>query len=113
MKKIRPPLVGADIWLPVIEAAGLRCQCTGQCGHRHSQSKGRCPHEQHGTMASKRGRINLIAAPASDLLRFPARGPLQAWCPTCWDDVRRREARERKAAPEITIPLFDLAGGAP
>ncbi len=29
------PIAGADLWRPVMEAAGWRCWCTGQCGAPH------------------------------------------------------------------------------
>ncbi|WP_234376269.1 hypothetical protein [Streptomyces sp. CB01201] len=103
-------MTAAHLWLPVIQAAGFRCQCTGQCGNAHTKGQGRClrEHDQH---ASKhRGPVHLIAAPA-DLTLSPlkaARVPLaglRAWCPDCHTAARR--IAQRQPASE-QAGLFDL-----
>lgn len=107
-----PPIVGAETWLPVMEAAGFRCSCTGACGSKHTVSEGHCDHVE-GKHLSKYGQIHLIAAPA-DLrdATFPGAAlksrPLTAWCPPCYDGARRAAARAVKAAEsDGLLPLFD------
>ncbi|MFG2195779.1 hypothetical protein [Streptomyces sp. NPDC048639] len=103
------PLVFADVWRPVVEAAGFRCQCTGQCGTRHSKTAGRCPREQD--QYGKGGRIHLAAAPADQSVsavaaaQLPA-AALRAWCPECHAGAQRKAAR---SVPEQAVDaLFDL-----
>lgn len=107
-----PPLVGSETWLPVMEAAGFRCHCTGACGGKHTVSHGRCDHAD-GQHLTKYGPTRLIAAPA-DLAeqRFPGAARrttvLVAWCPPCYDGARRLLARQARAAePEGLLSLFD------
>lgn len=109
-----PPLVGAETWLPVMQAAGYRCTCTGACGSKHTVSEGHCDHVE-GKHLTKYGPIHLIAAPA-DLTdaTFPGAAvksrPLVAWCPPCYGGARRRAAAAAKsAAPEGLLSLFDEA----
>ncbi|WP_432188649.1 hypothetical protein [Streptomyces sp. Tue6028] len=105
------PLAAVNTWLPVMEAAGRRCQCTGACGNEHAKGEGRCLRE-HDRFSSKHGhRIRLMAAPA-DPLTPPARAvtlphsELRAWCPQCHTAAVRRA---RAAAPAVEVPgLFDL-----
>jgi hypothetical protein len=33
--QVRAPLIGAETWHAVVDQAGERCQCRGQCGRRH------------------------------------------------------------------------------
>jgi hypothetical protein len=111
---VSPPLVGAETWLPVMEAAGYRCSCTGACGNKHTVSEGHCD-RVHNVWISKYGQIHLIAAPA-DLTEavFPGAAlksqPLVAWCPPCYDGARRKAKRAVAAAePEGLLDLFDTA----
>ncbi|MEU4932734.1 hypothetical protein AB0G54_40645 [Streptomyces yokosukanensis] len=105
------PLAAVDIWWPVMEVAGYRCQCTGECGNPHAKTEGRCPRE-HDAYTSKHGhRIRLMAAP-TDPLTPPVKaaalpvGELRAWCPECHTAAARRV---RAAAPADEAPgLFDL-----
>lgn len=106
------PLVGSEIWLPVMEAAQFRCSCTGACGSKHTVSEGHCDHID-GQHLRKYGPARLIAAPA-DLAaaRFPGAArrdaALVAWCPPCFDGARRAAARTVRAAePDGLLPLFD------
>ncbi|MEU8688499.1 hypothetical protein [Streptomyces sp. NPDC048665] len=105
------PLAAVDVWRPVMEVAGYRCQCTGQCGNPHVKTEGRCPHE-HDHYTSKHGRhVRLMAAPPDPLARdvaaagLPA-SELRAWCPDCHGAAARLA---RKTAPADNAPaLFDL-----
>lgn len=105
MSMTRPPIAAADIWLPVMEAAEHRCQCTGSCGKRHltkERQSGRCE-EIHGDRASRR----LIAAPAEVTSVYPPPGePLLAWCRPCYDGTRRIANRAAKQSPPQDEGLF-------
>ncbi|MFE9538503.1 hypothetical protein [Streptomyces sp. NPDC006691] len=104
------PIVGAAVFNTVMEAAGHRCQCTGQCGNAHVKGKGRCLREHDGYASKHRGPVHLLAAPA-DLTLSPvmaARVPLaglRAWCPDC--HIAARRIAQRQPAPE-QAGLFDL-----
>ncbi|ANS67956.1 hypothetical protein SLINC_5732 [Streptomyces lincolnensis] len=105
------PLAAVDVWRPVMEAAGHRCQCTGACGNPHSKGGGRCPREHDGYTSKHGHRVRLMAAPA-DPLTPPATavalpvGELLAWCPECQAAAVRQA---RKVAPVEDAPgLFDL-----
>jgi hypothetical protein len=82
------PIVGADLFRTVVDAAGGRCHCTGQCGQSHRKTEGRCL-RQHDS-----GGLRLIAAPADPATTelaaaaLPASG-LRAWCPACFTTARR------------------------
>ncbi|MFF4846297.1 hypothetical protein ACFY2G_40925 [Streptomyces collinus] len=105
----RPPLGASALWQSVMEVANYRCQCSGACGSRHTDSGMRC----HRTATHHR----LIVAPA-DLLLSPVAAAavpaeqLLAWCPVCHRAAlgRQRAAdreRERLEVPEPAV-LFDL-----
>ncbi|MFJ5706986.1 hypothetical protein [Streptomyces sp. NPDC093105] len=105
------PITGAEVWRPVMQAAGYRCWCTGQCGNKHVKAQGRCPRE-HDQLASKhRGPVHLIAAPPDPLTsvltaaRMTA-AELRAWCPDCHTAARRIAGRHH--SPPETTTLFDL-----
>ncbi|MFI5661553.1 hypothetical protein [Streptomyces sp. NPDC051684] len=107
------PLVGTAVFTPVMQGAGYRCQCTGQCGNPHAKGEGRCLHEHDGYTSKHGRRVRLIAAPADPLASavaaaaLPA-GELVAWCPDCHTAAARR-ARRTAAAPAAEAPgLFDL-----
>ncbi|WP_043266112.1 hypothetical protein [Streptomyces sp. CT34] len=109
------PLTAVDTWRPVMEAAGYRCQCEGECGNAHTKGDGRCPHE-HDAYAGKgqRGRwVRLMAAPADPLttdlaaVRLPA-SELRAWCPDCHTAAARLARKRLPAAPADQCGLFDL-----
>lgn len=108
---ITGPIAALDLWLPVVEAAGNRCQCTGACGKRHldkDRKPGRCDHEQ-GQHLGRVGEIRLIAAPEDVTVAYPPpRTPLLAWCPPCFDGKRRIAKREAKQAAPQTDGLFDV-----
>ncbi|MGX9228027.1 hypothetical protein ACWV95_20755 [Streptomyces albus] len=58
------PIAYAAVWRAVMQAAGYRCQCTGQCGNPHKNSSGRCPREHDQCASKRRGPVHLAAAPA-------------------------------------------------
>lgn len=88
------PIVYADTWRPVMEAAAYRCQCAGQCGTAHTKGEGRCPREHDQYAAKGRGPVRLVAAPADPTLPTTAAAglpvnALRAWCPVCLISARR------------------------
>ncbi|WP_405931017.1 hypothetical protein [Streptomyces sp. NBC_00827] len=106
------PIVGAALFRTVMQAAGHRCQCEGECGQPHSKGGGRCPHE-HERYTSKHGRrVRLMAAPVDPLAtdvaaaRLPA-SELRAWCPDC-RTAAVRLTRKQSAARAEQCGLFDL-----
>ncbi|GCD44140.1 hypothetical protein [Streptomyces paromomycinus] len=107
------PIVYAALWRPAMEAAGFRCQCTGQCGSRHVKAGGRCPRE-HDQYASKhRGPVHLLAVPAdltaSDTLACRAAvTELRAWCPDCYTAARAAARKAARTAAAAQDGLFDL-----
>ncbi|MFF9772021.1 hypothetical protein ACF1GT_36635 [Streptomyces sp. NPDC014636] len=107
------PLAAVATWLPVMEAAGYRCQCSGECGNAHAKTDGRCPREHDGYTSKHGHLVRLMAAPA-DASTPPARAvtlpasDLRAWCPECYLAATRR-ARAQAAPPADDAPgLFDL-----
>jgi len=38
------PIWASQAWESAVLAAGSQCQCAGQCGDRHADADGRCPH---------------------------------------------------------------------
>ncbi|QHA06828.1 hypothetical protein GQF42_29205 [Streptomyces broussonetiae] len=107
------PLAAVDVWLPVMETAGYRCQCTGECGNPHAKTEGRCPREHDGYTSKRGHRIRLMAAPA-DLRVSPVKavtlppGELRAWCPDCHAATARLARKRLPAAPDDQCGLFDL-----
>ncbi|MBS2538844.1 hypothetical protein KGQ20_39470 [Catenulispora sp. NF23] len=101
------PIAAKATWLPVMQAAGFRCQCTGGCGRTHSKEPGgRCKHEH-------KPWLRLLAAPAKPTgnPHQDATADLVAYCPTCFDGhlrVAKRSDRAAATAHENDIPLFDL-----
>ncbi|WP_328553413.1 hypothetical protein [Streptomyces sp. NBC_00358] len=107
------PIVGAALFRTVMEAAGYRCQCSGECGQPHTKGDGRCRHE-HDHHTSKHGRrVRLMAAPADPLAtdvaaaRLPA-SELRAWCPDCHGAAARHVRRQLPPTPTDQCGLFDL-----
>lgn len=103
------PIVGATLFRTVVEAAGGRCWCTGQCGNPHRATEGRCI-RTHDTAG-----VRLMAAPADPTVSelaavgLPA-DALRAWCPTCFA-VAQRAARKAAAAVVASSDqrgLFDI-----
>lgn len=106
------PLAAVGTWLPVMETAGWRCQCAGECGNAHAKTDGRCPREHDGYTSKHGRRVRLMAAPA-DVSTPPAQAvtlpasELRAWCPDC-HTAAARKARTATAAPAEAPGLFDL-----
>jgi hypothetical protein len=116
---IRPPIVGAKVWLPVMTRADYRCECVGACGSRHTPTgqratgQHRCDRKlgqyQHGT-----GLEPLIVAPQQPnvpphVAASTPTGELRAWCPFCYSGAVRAARRAAKAEPESSGELFDAA----
>ncbi|MGD3107553.1 hypothetical protein [Streptomyces sp. YGL11-2] len=107
------PIAYAALWRPVMDAAGWRCQCTGQCGTPHRKGDGRCVREHDRHASKHRSPIHLIAAPADPTTpplaaaRLKARY-LRAWCPDCHTAAGRAARKTRNSAPAQDTCLFDL-----
>lgn len=109
---MKPPIVGADLWQRVMNAAGDRCECQGACGKKHAdrrtRKQGRCEHVN--------GWAPLLAVPRDpgvpwhEAAQLPAEG-LAAFCEDCHDAVRRAIKHEAKNRPPQADGLFDLSDG--
>lgn len=104
----KPPIVFATQWKKVMGRARGRCQCRGECGNKHTATRGRC----HITNADV-GKPPLVAAPVDlDLvLRIApvlADAPLMALCQPCYVKALNKAKKAAKAEPEPTEPMFDL-----
>ncbi|MEW2463083.1 hypothetical protein AB0872_20565 [Microbacterium sp. NPDC047426] len=115
---IRPPLVGAAIWTKVMNRAGDRCECQGACGKKHDPERkriqGRCD-MTNGKRVTKRGVITLIATPRDPInegdFATAAQLPpsrLIAFCPDCYDGVRRILKRAEKQMQPQMDELFPV-----
>lgn len=108
------PIVGADLFAAVMDAAGGRCHCTGQCGQSHRKTEGRCHREHDGYGGQHVGRVRLLAAPADPATTELAAAALpvsalRAWCPACFTAARRAAQRTAAAVPsKDQCSLFDL-----
>ncbi|MFE4682578.1 hypothetical protein ACFRNJ_17330 [Streptomyces sp. NPDC056721] len=107
------PIVGAGVFNTVMESAGHRCQCTGQCGNSHTKGEGRCPHEHDGYTSKHGRRVRLVAAPADPLASaVTAAGlpsaELRAWCPDCLTAAARAARRQLPDTSMDQCGLFDL-----
>ncbi|WP_326712170.1 hypothetical protein OG758_26010 [Streptomyces sp. NBC_01474] len=107
------PIVAAALFNTVMEAAGHRCQCAGQCGNAHTKGKGRCPHEHDGYTSKHGRRVRLIAAPADPLTSAVAAAglppaELRAWCLDCLTTAARAAKRQLPATSTDQCGLFDL-----
>jgi hypothetical protein len=106
-------LVGAAVFGAVMEAAGFRCQCQGECGNPHAKGDGRCLHEHDGYTSKHGRRVRLMAAPTDPLAtdvaaaRLPA-CELRAWCPGCHSAAARCARRQLPKTPVDQCGLFDL-----
>lgn len=92
------PIWGSELWRQVVSRAGGICQCTGQCGAKHSQSHGRCDMQE-----GRRGE-HLIAAPAVAGLSFAASARLTApeliaLCVRCFGGRNRITQKSTPAVP--------------
>jgi hypothetical protein len=116
---IRPPIVGAAVWLPVMTAAEYRCQCQGACGSKHTPVGERTPGAQHrcarqlGQYVHGRGLEPLVVAPtdpdvAPHVAATTPTEQLRAWCPACYSGAVRAARRAKATEPELTEQLFDM-----
>ncbi|MEU2472056.1 hypothetical protein ABZ601_13260 [Streptomyces sp. NPDC012842] len=106
------PIVAAGLFRTVMDAAGGRCQCTGQCGQPHAKTDGRCPRE-HDAYAGKHGGPTRLMAAAADpsltdhqAASLPA-ARLRAWCPGCFTAAQRTTHHIDEQHAEQS-GLFDL-----
>lgn len=105
---MNPPIVGAALWQQVVDRAGGRCQCVGECGGKHGPE--RCDRENGEHL----GRVRLRAVPADPALPFhraaslPAE-QLHAICPTCHNGVENRRRNAAAAQPPQPDALFPAA----
>ncbi|WP_327639554.1 hypothetical protein OHB24_14660 [Kribbella sp. NBC_00482] len=106
----RPPMVGAETWQSAMDAAGWRCECTGQCGKGHGKTAGRCG-INHGTAHP----LAVTAAdPTASLHAAVTGAELVALCAGCQAGSKRAatKAAEQAAADRTDqLDLFDLTGG--
>ena len=100
------PLLAADTWRQVIGTAGERCECTGQCGRKHSDGQGQC-------QCPDRPEAPLHAVPRDPVpfhvaAALPA-SALHALCDPCHAALASIHARARQAASDslsVIEPLF-------
>ncbi|MGW0534205.1 hypothetical protein [Streptomyces sp. NPDC003032] len=107
------PIVAAALFNTVMESAGRRCQCAGECGNLHAKGKGRCPHEHDGYTSKHGRRVRLIAASADPLASAVAAAglsakQLRAWCPDCLTAAARAAKRQLPTTSTDQCGLFDL-----
>ncbi|WP_301124746.1 hypothetical protein [Streptomyces cacaoi] len=106
------PIVYADQWRAVMQRAGYRCECVGQCGSKHAKGDGRCE-KQHGKYADKHhGPARLLTAPTDPTLPLAVAvavptGELRAWCEGCHAGAARATRKARHSRPDQG-GLFDL-----
>jgi hypothetical protein len=106
----RPPMVGAETWQSAMDAAGWRCECTGQCGKGHIKTAGRCGID-HGSMHP----LAVTAAdPTASLHAAVTGAELVALCGGCQTGAKRaatKAAEQAAAGHTDQLDLFDLTGG--
>lgn len=83
----------------VLDQAGYRCQCQGECGGAHTRGNGRCP------ITSDTRRHRLVVAPTNPTLSITAAASLptdklRAWCTACLIDAERLTHRHTPATAE-------------
>jgi len=120
---VRPPLVGAETWRQVVDRAGERCECRGQCGRRHADranpdAEPHCPHfnGQRSKPLHVVPRTHLTSAttqPGGGSGRFgwsrSARltvGELAAVCEGCHAGIDAARTAQARAAAEPPPALF-------
>jgi hypothetical protein len=94
-------------WLIVVQHAGYRCECIGQCGQQHAPSAGRCFHESP-TFSLIVTAADLTASTVT-MCRANA-DQLRAWCPACLDRATRKARRDEAGTGEIPgqLSLVDV-----
>ena len=117
---VRAPLVGAETWREVVDLAGERCQCRGQCGRRHidrqrPDAEPRCAHI-NGQYAKPlhvipRARLTADATGPGGpsqwaaSARLPA-AELAAVCKGCHVGIDAARAARARAAADAPPALF-------
>jgi len=105
MPEARPPLVGGELWAAVVDRAGSRCQCTGECGRPHREGgERRCQRADN-----QRGPLHVV--PAKPTSTHAAAGlaavDLIAVCASCHTGIVRTQRRQQaQRAEEPTAPPF-------
>lgn len=104
----KPPIAMAKEWKRVMGRARGRCQCRGECGNKHTATRGRC----HTTNADV-GKPPLVAAPvdldlALRIAPVPADAPLMALCQPCYTRALNKAKRAAKAEPAQDEALFEM-----
>jgi DNA (cytosine-5)-methyltransferase 1 len=91
------PIIAADRWRQVIDRAGERCECTGQCGRRHRDGKGRCARPDRPGAALH--AVPASPAPFHVAAALPA-AALTALCDPCHAAVALIHARALRNATD-------------
>lgn len=101
------PLVCANTWQVVMEAADYRCQCAGACGSQHSRTGHRCDrqHDQAGERLAA-APVDLTLRPV-DAARLPA-ADLLAWCEGCRTKATRRQRADDANRVRLDTPTDTL-----
>jgi hypothetical protein len=89
------PPVAAGPWREVIERAGRRCECRGECGRSHGNGQGRCIREN-----APRAPLHAVPrapVPSGAAAVLPA-SALHALCGPCHAACASIRARARQAA---------------
>lgn len=119
------PLAVTPLWVLVIDRAGRRCQCTGQCGHRHTRHSPRgrvrpgaqpapdprCVTELGNPAARLYAAPTDPAVPVADAWQVPT-SAMAAWCGPCLDGARAQARRTPEPDAPAPAGLFDLPNGA-
>ena len=111
----RGPLADDATWRAVVERAGYRCECRGECGRAHSAYWARPGHEAEGRCLAEQGRagVRLCVTPRAPVDQATAArleaAELYALCQRCLAAVitrRAREARRARQVPDQQAQLF-------
>jgi hypothetical protein len=103
----RGPMLAAVLWAAVMERAGWRCQCVGECGRAHrgkrDRGDGRCvaEHSDHARLAA--APAERVAAAAASRLTAQR---LRAYCPRCHTGLTRQHSQAGDAAAPAADSLF-------
>jgi DNA (cytosine-5)-methyltransferase 1 len=89
------PVIAAGRWRQVIDRAGERCECTGQCGRKHREGKGRCTRPDRP--GAPLHAVPRDPAPFHVAAALPA-SALHALCDRCHGALAAIHDRGRQAA---------------
>jgi hypothetical protein len=90
------PIIAASLWQQVIDAAGKRCECHGECGRQHKDGHGRCTRED-GPYSPLHAVARDPGAPFHVAAALDA-AALLALCDTCHAAAASMRTRTRQAA---------------